>query len=956
MNQQLQTQAGPTRRWLCAVYVACLLGLVAAGGAAWRTWHHERRGIERPTHTAVERQMGVNVELSQYDADALERALSDIASLGFHWVRQRFPWQAIEPQSGAYRWDPWDALVQAVHDHGLGLIAILDTPPEWARTGSSQGGQEPVPLPCVPPYDPIAYARFASAFAGRYGAIIDHYQVWDEPNLSRSWGGGHVAPCGYAVLLESAYPAIHAADPTAWVLGGGLAPTQAPGPDNLSDLTYLRQLYAAGGGPSLDILAVKPYGFWSGPQDRRVADDVLNFSRAIALREWMRARGDGDKPLWAIEWGWNVLPDGWEGPPPPWGSDRPSVQRPRILGALRRARAEWPWMGVMCWASYQPDIPPTDPRWGFALRFDDGSPTPLYNVLRAAEEGLPTAPTHPVPVSASWKLLLLLPVGVLDAALLWPRFKSLRQGLWRWWRSLPPPWHLLGLLALSALYAFTPWPEWVGIELVLAALILYEHPQWALIGAVWSIPLFYAAKPIGTLLIPPSETLLLLALIVLGVRHWRAKAWPVPKRPVGQGRVLTYALGLMWMAWVAWGALSPPFAPDPPLAWREWRLCMLDPALLYWLLRLYARMDLPSEDRHSAAARDERSSQKTPCSGSPFARRGPQSAPLGRRIVIRRKQDREWNIAQVSRRNHGQRAHRFAFEGTPTGPASPHWLYLAWVLSGVTVALVGIGQAATGMLIPAGNVGRVTGVYYSPNHLALYMERIWPLVLALALGAELRRRWRFAAWGAAVAIGVALYLTYSRGAWLLGIPIALLIVGWAYRRRLRWWMIAGGTAVLLLAMVSILIGRDAPASAQIRAVVWQSTLEIIADHPWIGAGLDGFRFVYPRYMRAAAWTEPLLYHPHNMWLDAAVRLGIPGLVLFGALIAGSLSRVARLGKRPSPLQKAVSIGLQASLGAALAHGMVDSGYFLPDLAWGLALVAGLARFHLGSRPTDLLPS
>jgi hypothetical protein len=29
----------------------------------------------------------------------------------------------------------------------------------------------------------------------------------------------------------------------------------------------------------------------------------------------------------------------------------------------------------------------------------------------------------------------------------------------------------------------------------------------------------------------------------------------------------------------------------------------------------------------------------------------------------------------------------------------------------------------------------------------------------------------------------------------------------------------------------------------------------------------------------------------------------------------------------------------------LAHGMVDSGYFLPDLAWSLALMAGLAQME-----------
>jgi O-antigen ligase len=122
---------------------------------------------------------------------------------------------------------------------------------------------------------------------------------------------------------------------------------------------------------------------------------------------------------------------------------------------------------------------------------------------------------------------------------------------------------------------------------------------------------------------------------------------------------------------------------------------------------------------------------------------------------------------------------------------------------------------------------------------------------------------------------------------------------------------------------------------------------MIGDHLWRGVGLDGFRFVYPRYMRAAAWTEPLLYHPHNAWLDVTVRLGLPGLAVYCLLLAGvacsaaSLLRGMHSGNARGGLYQAVAVGCLSSLLAALAHGLVDSGYFLADLAWSLALVAGL---------------
>jgi O-antigen ligase len=153
----------------------------------------------------------------------------------------------------------------------------------------------------------------------------------------------------------------------------------------------------------------------------------------------------------------------------------------------------------------------------------------------------------------------------------------------------------------------------------------------------------------------------------------------------------------------------------------------------------------------------------------------------------------------------------------------------------------------------------------------------------------------------------------------------------------------------LLAAASVFQGRlaaravplDSVLLSEVRLPVWQSALEMIADHPWLGVGLDGFRFVYPRYMHVVAWTEPLLYHPHNMWLDAIVRLGVPGLLVFGSLVVLTLREIGQSGKCAAAQCRAVGAGCLAGVWAGLAHGMVDSGYFVIDLAWSLALVAGL---------------
>ena len=135
---------------------------------------------------------------------------------------------------------------------------------------------------------------------------VDVYQIWDEPNILLGWGGRPPSAAAYAELLQAAYTAIHAADPTATVVTAALAPTIETGPDNLSDLLYLQQLYDLGAGPYFDAAAGKPYGFYTGPDDRQAEAELLNFSHFALLRQVMVRNGDGHKLLWGGNFGWNT--------------------------------------------------------------------------------------------------------------------------------------------------------------------------------------------------------------------------------------------------------------------------------------------------------------------------------------------------------------------------------------------------------------------------------------------------------------------------------------------------------------------------------------------------------------------------------------------------------------------------------------------------------------------------
>ena len=337
----LRNRALPPLLWLVLLFVVALIAQPVVVARQART-RGLSSGFPPPVVDANVPILGVNVALDQYNDEDLETALDHIAQGGFVWVRQSFLWSQIETEPGRFDWVACDRIMAALARHTeLRLVAVLDDDPS------------------VPPADPDRFASFAGAFAARYGDQVDDYQVWDEPNLADHWGGGPVNPPSYADLLARTARAIRAADPSARIILAGLAPTVEAGPQNLSDVRYLDQLYQAGAAPYFDVVAGKPYGFDTGPDDRRVDEAVLNFSRLLLLREVMVRHGDGESAIWACHWGWNALPSGWTGGPSIWGQTDELTQAARTVAALERARAEWPWVGALILDHFQPAAAPT---------------------------------------------------------------------------------------------------------------------------------------------------------------------------------------------------------------------------------------------------------------------------------------------------------------------------------------------------------------------------------------------------------------------------------------------------------------------------------------------------------------------------------------------------------------------------------------------------------------------
>ena len=204
-------------------------------------------------------------------------------------------------------------------------------------------------------------------------------------------------------------------------------------------------------------------------------------------------------------------------------------------------------------------------------------------------------------------------------------------------------------------------------------------------------------------------------------------------------------------------------------------------------------------------------------------------------------------------------------------------------------------------------------------------------------------------------VSFALYLTFSKGALLLWLPAAALVMALAYllcpNSRYRRWAIAaalGGIVLLALIIGPFMqtarfasIFNFEQGTGFFRLKVWQASLNMLRDYWPLGVGLDNFLYQYrTRYILPEAWQEPNLSHPHNVILDFGTRLGIGGIGLLLWLQNAFWRNAWTVYKKcPSPLV----LGMMGSMAVFLGHGLVDNAYFLLDLALTFFLMVGIMQ-------------
>jgi len=247
---------------------------------------------------AIPQGIGFNVHIMGPDRD-----WDEIKAAGVEFIRTDFSWDRIERTKGQYDFDAYDRMLESLEargirvDFGLQYRNKLYPDPETTEEGRE------------------AYAKFAAASAKHFKGRGVIWEIWNEPNVDFWKGKGEMNSAEFAseymALVKRTVPAMRAADPDCFILGGAVSCLWVKSFQWIDEV-FKQGLLKTG----INALSVHPYGFSrpelcveSGRPDQGYApparEDGENRGQGLSGRELgsglrYRAEHDASAPSHAL--------------------------------------------------------------------------------------------------------------------------------------------------------------------------------------------------------------------------------------------------------------------------------------------------------------------------------------------------------------------------------------------------------------------------------------------------------------------------------------------------------------------------------------------------------------------------------------------------------------------------------------------------------------------------------
>jgi len=309
------------------------------------------------TASAATHDVGFNVHQS------LDTGVPVSVECGGSIVRIDFNWFQAEPSAGKYDWALFDGLIDGARAKGQRVLATIGYTPAWASAGNVDGKDTSNDVPKAGNYE-----KFVRAAVERYRDRVQHWELWNEPNLDQFFEG---TPQQYVdLILKPGADAVHGACPSCKTLGPDLA-TLASGKYDVWMQTVLEQAK-----DKLDIISGHVYAdfpkveddtnpnFFSKLEKHRVLklpSGGIVFEDPLSLRELMVKYGAGSKPFWMTETGETAK----------FGDAAQMAKQAVFTRKVLEAMLSRPWWHTTIF--YEAfDEPTMSYDWGFAMRKTSG--------------------------------------------------------------------------------------------------------------------------------------------------------------------------------------------------------------------------------------------------------------------------------------------------------------------------------------------------------------------------------------------------------------------------------------------------------------------------------------------------------------------------------------------------------------------------------------------------------
>lgn len=239
---------------------------------------------------------------------------------------------------------------------------------------------------------------------------------------------------------------------------------------------------------------------------------------------------------------------------------------------------------------------------------------------------------------------------------------------------------------------------------------------------------------------------------------------------------------------------------------------------------------------------------------------------------------------------------------------------------------------------------RVFSTWENPNILAAYLDIVICVLLGLLAKLE-DKAVRLWLGGAMLACLACLAMTYARGAFL---TIVVILAGYGIIRDKRILLAVIVVIAGILFLDPVLLERMktafsvADTSSEMRIAMWESTVQMIMDHPVLGIGWGAYWMVYPLYDTYIVDGSVTLVHAHNIYLNYPAEIGLLGGVAFFVYFFKSMG-VALFNQRvlPNKAMEGLLLGLGLALISVALNGVTDDVLFNIPSSMLLWLMCGL---------------